>query len=256
MASGHVYHERFFDYLELSSRRSAQGAVPRINALLQPGSVLDVGCGQGVWLEAWISEGAQDVCGIDGDYVDPSRLAFPKQHFLARNLGAPFDLGRKFDLVQSLEVAEHITEGAADAFIGSLIRHGDIVLFSAAVPGQGGEHHVNEQPLEYWRGKFGTRGFAAYDAVRPLLFGLSDIEPWYRYNCVVYANAAGASRLPKIALAMRVAANERLINFAPPAWRLRNLIIARLPRPVTNALAQAKHRALTARSEARSVESL
>ena len=126
-------------------------------------SVLDLGCGQGVWLASWVRLGAKDVQGIDGPYVDQERLHIPKERFQGRDLARPVDLGRHFDLVQSLEVAEHLPQSAAEQFVDSLVRHGPLVLFSAATPGQGGENHINEQPWEYWREKFAARGYEVFD---------------------------------------------------------------------------------------------
>jgi len=92
-----------------------------------------------VWLSIWLQHGAKDVQGIDGPYVDLERLHIPKSQFLARDLAQPLALGRQFDLVESLEVAEHIPEQAAEQFVDSLVQHGRLILFSAATPGQGGD---------------------------------------------------------------------------------------------------------------------
>ena len=102
-------------------------------------------------------------CRVDGPYVDRRRLLIDPGDFHAADLAAPIGLGRRFDLVQSLEVAEHLPAAKAEQFVDMLTTHGHCVMFSAAVPGQGAENHVNEQPAEYWRAIFGERGYGAVD---------------------------------------------------------------------------------------------
>ena len=89
--------------------------------------------------------------GVDGPYVDRCKLLIDAGDFHAADLAAPIDLGRQFDLVQSLEVAEHLPAAKAEQFVETLTAHGSRILFSAAVPGQGGENHINEQLPDYWR---------------------------------------------------------------------------------------------------------
>ena len=120
--------------------------------------MVDFGCAEGVWLSAWRDAGVQDVLGLDGDYVDRRRLLIPQERFHAVDLSQPIDLGRRFDLAQSLEVAEHLPAAAARHFVATITRHSSLALFSAAPPGQGGAHHVNEQPYGYWRDLFAEIG--------------------------------------------------------------------------------------------------
>ena len=243
MADTYRYDAEFFDYLDRGARRSAARMVPIIAERLRPRSVLDVGCGRGVWIAAWTLAGTEDCLGVDGDYVDRRRLAIPGERFVAHDLSRPFDLGREFDLVQSLETAEHIDERCADTFIDNLCRHGRLVMFSAAVPGQGGESHVNERPPDYWRRKFLTRGFVAYDWPRAAVRGLSEIEPWYRYNALLFATDDAALRLPPEVRATRLDPGSPVPNVAPFSWRMRNACLRCLPDAVVHRIAVLKHRA-------------
>ena len=142
----------------------------------------------------------------------------------------PFDLGRRFDLVMSLEVAEHVAEEHADTVIDSICRHGDVVMFSAAIPHQGGVHHVNEQPYDYWRAKFAARGYAVFDCARRPLAGLREIEPWYRFNTFVYANNDGQSRLSQAALDDAVA--DWVPLRVPLRWRMGCFVRSRVEQGV------------------------
>jgi hypothetical protein len=123
-----------------------------------------------------------DYIGIDGDYVDHSMLKISPARFQSHELSKTFNLTRKFDLVISLEVAEHIDERSSDTFVESLIKHGDVLLFSAAIPGQGGQLHLNEQWPEYWQEKFARHGFYFHDVIRPEIWANDRVDFWYRQN--------------------------------------------------------------------------
>jgi SAM-dependent methyltransferase len=235
-----VYGSSFFDYVDVSSGRSASAFLSRLDLGFQPASVLDVGCGRGVWLEAWKRLGVASVLGLDGAYVDPATLKIDAGEFRATDLTSPFDLGRKFDLVECLEVAEHLPERCADGLVASIVRHGEVVLFSSAPPGQGGEHHVNEQPLAYWAAKFAAHGFATFDCARPRVQGVPEIEPWYRYNALVFASERGAARLSAAARETRIG-EPSLAQYASLGWRVRCAILRRTPRPVLEVLARVVH---------------
>ena len=182
-----AYTPAFFDDLARDTRESARAVVPVVNKLLRPASVLDVGCGVGIWLAEWGSAGVSDVLGIDGNYVDRTALRVPLDKFAPVDLQQSFSLGRKFDLVQTLEVAEHLDEARADTFVESLARHSETILFSAAIPGQGGTHHVNEQWPSYWAEKFARAGYTAYDIIRPQIWADPKIKVFYRQNMLLFA---------------------------------------------------------------------
>jgi SAM-dependent methyltransferase len=184
------YDAEFFRGLSSMARRSAAAMLDEIEPLTTPNSVLDVGCGVGSWLAEWRLRGVKDILGIDGTYVDRASLEIPDENFRPTDLSQlfePFDLGRQFGLVQSLEVAEHLEERNAAPFVASLVRHSDIVLFSAAVPRQGGEHHVNEQWPSYWIGLFAEHGYLPYDVIRPKIWNNQRIDWWYRQNTVLFS---------------------------------------------------------------------
>lgn len=188
------YDDTFFTYVNAGAIRSARGLLPVLLRDMQIRSVLDVGCGQGAWLSVWRDLGVEAVTEIDGNYVDRTRLLFPEQSFKSHNLATEFNLERSFDLVQSLEVAEHLPASSASGFINSLVRHGDLILFSAAPKGQGGDNHLNEQSYDYWRALFARVGYVAIDCLRPKIIYNKEIEPWYRYNTLLYASPVALSR--------------------------------------------------------------
>ena len=239
----HTYDAQFMDYTAQSSRHSARTIVALLRALLPAASVLDVGCARGTWLDEWRKAGAADVFGVDGDYVKPEQLIIPVQNFRAADLSGPIDLGRRFELVQSLEVAEHVAAGSADTFVDNLVRHASgAILFSAAPPGQGGEFHVNEQPYDYWREKFARHGYEPYDCVRPLIAADHAVSFWYRYNVLLYLTPQRAAALGDALRATRIAPGAPVPDLAPLPFRLRKAAVRALPLRVQLALAQIKAR--------------
>jgi hypothetical protein len=235
----HIYSADFYDYINSGSRTSARTLIPLLRSALPIDSLLDIGAGQGAWAAEWQADGVSEVVAVDGLYAGKENLLIPQSSFVGHDLSQPLDLGRRFDLVQSLEVAEHIAEDRAECFVETLTMHGDVVLFSAAVPNQGGEHHVNEQFPEYWRHKFGKRGYAVYDWLRPQLRAHSEVEPWYRYNALLYANEAGQKRLAADVLATRVADDATLVVGGSLPWHLRRGLVGLMPAGLANWIAMA-----------------
>ena len=167
---------------ELHTVSGAAAAVHRLFPDSIPASVIDIGCGTGTWLRAMIDRGTAEIVGVDGLQVDEKLLFIDKASIRHFDLNLPIDLQRQFDLVISLETAEHIEPANSDIFVDSIVAHGKSVLFSAASPGQGGTHHVNCQWPEYWQSLFNERGFVCNDDVRWLIWEDHRIEPWYRQN--------------------------------------------------------------------------
>jgi SAM-dependent methyltransferase len=239
-----IYDPAFFEYINQGSTNSAATIIPLVKSYFNVRSVIDFGCGQGAWLREWRRFGAQEVLGLDGDYVNQDALLIDRSELLASNLANPVDLGKKFDLVESLEVAEHLPESAASAFIESLVRHGNVVLFSAAAVGQGGHDHINEQPYEYWRDKFLAHDYVLIDYLRQAVKGNRAVEPWYRYNTLVFVKRDMIDSLPADLLRHRVADADPVVDVSPSPYRLRKRIISKLPRWACAFLARSKKRSI------------
>ena len=166
---------------------SAAVVVPLIQALVEPRSVIDVGCGNAAWAARFAKNDVADVWGVDGGEVVPERLRIPPERFIAHDLTTPLKLERRFDLVVALEVAEHLPEEAAETFVASLAGLGPVVAFSAAIPHQGGTGHVNEQWPDYWAALFGAHGYVAVDCLRRLVWHDDRVAWWYAQNLLLFA---------------------------------------------------------------------
>ncbi|HBG95320.1 MAG TPA: hypothetical protein DDY14_08360 [Chromatiaceae bacterium] len=246
-----IYSAEYFDYVDLKSSNSARIVVPLLMSWMSCRSVADFGCGRGVWLSEWAAAGVADIRGIDGPYVNQERLYIPRADFLAHDLTSPLDLGRRFDLVQSLEVAEHLPPYAASAFVELLVKHAPLVVFSAAVPGQGGESHLNERPLHYWQGLFRQHNYFALDCIRPHIRTIREIEPWYRFNMILYGAESAIAALPSTVQAFRIPEGARLRSAGDALWYARRAGLSLLPRPAVSALARAHSRILASSARGR-----
>jgi SAM-dependent methyltransferase len=138
------------------------------------------------WAAEFLANGVPEVWGIDGDYVDHSKLRIPLSRFMACDLTESIPMNRTFDLAVCLEVAEHLPESRADGFVANLTSLAPCVMFSAAVPGQGGTHHVNEQYLPYWVELFQRQGYQGLDPIRPWILGNDLVEWFYQQNTVMF----------------------------------------------------------------------
>lgn len=165
---------------------AAKVIVPVLTKWLRPHSVIDVGCGTGTWLSVFKKHGAIEILGVDGDYVNREQLTIPESNFLPKDLEQPLQLDHTFDLVVSLEVAEHLSETVAQLFVDSLCSLSDTILFSAAITAQGGQNHINEQPPKYWIQKFEEKGYQLFDVLRPMFWEHEDVDWWYKQNMMIF----------------------------------------------------------------------
>lgn len=193
-----VYDREFFEEHRAGALRSAEVVIPLLSQLVEPRSVVDFGCGIGTWLLPFQRRGVERIRGLDGPYVDREAYLLGPATFTPVDLQAPLELGEPFDLAICLEVAEHLPKNCARTLIGSLARAAPLVLFSAAVPGQGGVHHVNEQWPSYWRDLFAERAFTRLDAIRPLIWKDKRVQPWYRSNIFLYAHVEALHSTPAL----------------------------------------------------------
>lgn len=211
------YTRTFYQNRHEQTQYAAQQVLERVADIVPPiHSAVDVGCGVGTWLSVLRARGVQTVQGYDGDWVDPALLEIPVDCFESRDLTAiiaPPD--ERYDLAMSLEVAEHLPESAARTFVQSLTHQADFVLFSAAIPHQGGRHHVNEQWLEYWAELFRDFDYTGVDALRPALWHDNGIQTWYRQNTVLFVKQ---SRLKDLATDLECTAPLPVSMVHPAAY--------------------------------------
>lgn len=191
-----VYNDEFYR----NRNRISEYAAERILGIVfdelavKPNSIVDVGCGVGTWLRvAKEKYGVLNVIGIDGEYVPKKYLQISEKEFIAENLEkcdavklCQYNQNSRFDLAISLEVAEHINRKYAVEFVKKLCALSNVICFSAAVPKQGGDAHVNEQRLSYWEELFNQNGYLLGDVVRADIWNDKKIPVWYKNNVVLF----------------------------------------------------------------------
>lgn len=180
-----LYDEIFYWENRYGSVMSARSVLGFVLKRLQCNSLVDFGCGTGTWLWVALNYGVLDVLGLDGNYIPRDMLMIPSRNFKASDLSKPFVLEQKFDMAMSLEVAEHLPEESADDFVAGICGSSDVVLFSAAHPGQGGDGHVNEQPIEYWIDKFAKHDYKPID-IKQYFASDDKVEWWYKENLIMF----------------------------------------------------------------------
>jgi SAM-dependent methyltransferase len=185
------------EYFKRDVEDAAVSSAPHISSSIardyRPQSVIDVGCGTGALLEAIAKHGIE-VYGLE--YADAAiefchRRKLNVQKFdLERS---PVDIPRKFSVAVSMEVAEHLPASVSDRYVHLLTSLAPVVVFTAAVPGQGGLDHVNEQPPEYWIAKFAAHGHELIPEVmerwKSEWRGGGKVAGWYHGNLLVFQSA-------------------------------------------------------------------
>ena len=177
---------------------AARVVVPTLVDITGARSALDVGCGSGAWVKTLLDHGVAAM-GVDAPGMPASGLLIGDEHLHRHDLRKPLALGRRFDLVLCLEVGEHLPEQYAATLVESLVRHSPVVVFSAAIPGQGGQGHVNEQWQSYWAAIFAAHSYKPYDCLRRDLWEHPEVARWYAQNTLLYADPDGPHCLTQAA---------------------------------------------------------
>jgi hypothetical protein len=190
------YDANFYVEQSSDSFESAKSVLPIVfNLIGTPSSIIDVGAGIGAWSSVSKELGVSEVVCLEGNWIENVETLVPRNNYKILDLNQPFSDSTDYELVICIEVAEHLDKERARGFISDITKLSNTILFSAAVPGQGGTDHRNEAKLSYWSELFKENGFYLYDKIRPEIWNLETIAPWYRQNLVIF------SKLDKINLA-------------------------------------------------------
>jgi cyclopropane fatty-acyl-phospholipid synthase-like methyltransferase len=146
-------------------------------------TVVDLGCGLGDYARAFKLAGLW-VEAYDGN---PNTEAISEGTGKVLDLSKPFYLGKKFDVVMSLEVGEHIPAEFEDVFISNITKHAKKhLIISWAVEGQGGDGHVNCKNNDYIIGQIVDRGFKHNAKDSQTIKNAATNASWFSYTIMVF----------------------------------------------------------------------
>jgi len=178
-----------------AAARSARIVVPLVMRLLPDvRSVVEIGCGVGVWLAEFKRSGAAHVVGVDHQCVAPQHLEIDPKAYFRADL-KEIAIVQAFDLCVCLEVAQCLPDDVAPLFVQNLCKLSDVILFSAAIPGQGGADYVNERWPSYWVDIFQEGGYEVLDIIRGCIWSDARVDWQYRQNMLLFANKAGLKQI-------------------------------------------------------------
>lgn len=197
ITSACMYDDQYYIRHQLGSYQSAKAILSYLLTKLDIDSVMDFGCGMGTWCQVAHELGISDIIGIDIHPYNKDYMLLPMEIYHEINLQYFTSFHRKADLVISVEVGEHIDSSCSRTFIRNLCDHGDLVLFSAAIPFQQGTGHINEQKCSYWLEIFNSYGYLPLDCIRPRFWDAPDVEIWYKNNCILYVKKEEFDKISK-----------------------------------------------------------
>jgi hypothetical protein len=181
-----AYPSVFFEQTLDGSLIAARTVLPMLWKRRKFDSVIDVGCGVGTWLAAARELGASVLCGVEGPHVPLEMMMVETNVIVKTDLEEPLTLGVTYDLCICLEVAEHLSPSRAASFVADLTALSGVIAFSAAIPFQGGDRHLNEMWPEYWAELFAGHNYRPWDGIRKEVWNIRDVPWWYRQNLVIF----------------------------------------------------------------------
>ena len=191
-----------------SDRYAATIVTRIIDRYLDPQSVLDIGCGNGVWLDVLRDGGRRYVQGIGEDAYALHDLAIDPAQILIASLDRPLTLNRTFDLVVCLEGPDQVEPRFAEVLVNNCVRHADAVLFSTVLSDDA-DPTAGLADSSDWAAAFHRHGFVDVDLIRPLIWHDPRIPFWQRQGLRLFLK----HDLPRLPILQAEAA--RAIDFSP-----------------------------------------
>ena len=198
-----MYKDSKIKFLQKNNYIKEQSSNVVVNVLFEifkPKNVVDVGCGTGLILKFFKDKGV-NISGYEGEWINKELIEvnIPSSSISIIDFeNIKIQNSSQNDLCVCLEVAEHVSIDQAENFVKFLIAHSSVIIFSAAVPNQGGFNHINEQWSDFWDNIFGKLGYIKFDILRPILWD-QELVTWpYKQNMVVYVSDSDVSTFEKL----------------------------------------------------------
>lgn len=175
-----IYDHKYFNQMNANSIITAKAMAPLIDTILPDvKSVIDLGCGCGAFIKEFQLLD-KNILGLDIAEAAKNSLVIGDKYFSLHNISKPYKPDNEYDLAICMDTAQLFSPAEADIILDNLTNSAPLILFSSAIPGSGGRHHLNEQYPTYWREKFQARSFVGLDIIRPLVWNNPDIFWWYK----------------------------------------------------------------------------
>jgi 2-polyprenyl-3-methyl-5-hydroxy-6-metoxy-1,4-benzoquinol methylase len=164
---GVISHDTMYgrEYYERMDRKEALEDCKKFSEVILANydqeNIIEFGCGTGRLLYDFYNNDVE-VHGLELSKIAQDVSQLPSGKVETHDLKKPYYPKQTYDIVLCVEVLEHLPEYATETIVSSIARSAPVAIVTAATPGQGGTHHVNEQPHTYWMGKFEETGMS-YD---------------------------------------------------------------------------------------------
>jgi SAM-dependent methyltransferase len=180
--------EAFYERITIEELPQAFRLAKILMQKYAPLTVSDLGCATGLYLVPFVAKGIK-AYGYDNSNIASNASLLSDGIVRCVDVtSTEFVPDEKCDLAICLEVLEHIPEEKAEAAIRALTIMSDRIIFSAAIPGQGGVGHINCQYKPYWIKLFRKYGFEPnFIATGEIAFEMSKSihMGWFTQNVMV-----------------------------------------------------------------------
>lgn len=213
-----MYDSEFYADMQILSATSAKEIIPLLINRYKPISVVDVGCGTGAFAQEFIQNGIEDVVGYEGEWMRGTETLLQKDKYIFIDFTNEIGESRIYDLCLCLEVAEHLNYSSARTLVSTLTTLSSRVVFSAAIPSQGGNHHVNEQWPGFWAQLFAEKGYILEWDPRISIWNNSNIASCYRQNLLIFEKTANSEIIMPLSLVHPEAWTQAMKYRKIPIW--------------------------------------
>lgn len=180
-----MYNKRYFQTIEQAEKVQAESLADILIEMYDPKSVGDVGCATGLYLVPFLTRGVVAVGWDSADYaVDQKLVPGVEKADITETM-----VGINVDLAICLEVLEHIDNDLCGGVIQNLVNMSELIIFSAAQPGQKGTGHINCKPKKHWETLFNIRGYNRDPEAEARILDhvtKNDHAEWFKNNLQVF----------------------------------------------------------------------
>jgi hypothetical protein len=191
-----MYSAAFHKAIESDELPQAVRLANYIQTYIKPYVFYDFGCSTGLYLRE-VKKRLPMIESKGFEFSEEAIATALCPDIIKTDLTVPLFFGKKSNtLGLCLEVLEHIDDSFWREVLTNLTNHCDILIFSAALPGQGGTGHINCRPRIDWIRRFHELGWVVdADATQHLVGYMKQglHMGWFVANALVFIPANASS---------------------------------------------------------------